>query len=153
MNAVRRHTALLEILDEAMEADHASFGNIQLLNDLTGGLEIAVSRGFDQPFLDYFRSVPAECPSACGRALMLGQRVQVRDVAVDPYFTPFLEVASDAGFRSVQSTPIPGPGGRTVGIISTHFKSPNVLSRPGSERLDRCAAKAGRLMRTPDEAA
>ena len=132
-----------------MEADHASFGNIQLLNDSTGGLEIVVSRGFDRSFLDHFHIVPADCPSACGRALMLGQRVQIRDVAADPYFTPFLDVASRAGFRSVQSTPIPGPGGRILGIISTHFRSPNVLSRSASEHLDRCAAKAGRLMRSP----
>lgn len=146
MDVLNRATALLNILDEAMEADHASFGNIQLLNFSTGGLEIIVSRGFDEKFLAHFRLVPAECPSACGRALLLGQRVQVRDVETDPYFTPFLEIASHSGFRSVQSTPIALADGRIIGIISTHFASPNVLSRAASDHLDRCAAKAGRLM-------
>jgi GAF domain-containing protein len=138
--------ALLEILDEAMKAGHASFGNVQLRNPWTGDLEVVASRGFDGEFLHFFRAVAPDCPSACGRALRLGQRVLVRDVAADPYFTPFLQIARRAGFRSVQSTPLHLSDGRVAGIISTHFKTPRVLSQAASDLLDRCAMKAARLI-------
>ena len=57
-------------------------GNVQLLDERTGSLEIAASRGFAAPFLKFFKSVTFHSNSACGAALTTRQRVIVENVAL-----------------------------------------------------------------------
>jgi hypothetical protein len=49
-------------------------GNVQLLTGNT--LKLAVQRGFDAPFLDFFATVD-DAGSVCGAALLAGQRIVV----------------------------------------------------------------------------
>ena len=70
---------LEEVLDVSIMLLNADFGNIQLYDAANGTLQIVAQRGFQQEFLDYFKSV-REATNACGMALERGERVIVEDV-------------------------------------------------------------------------
>jgi two-component sensor histidine kinase len=114
----------------------ADKGNVQLLDPSRGILFIAAHQGFEQPFLDCFKEVSAADDSACGRALRYGERVVIEDVEADAEYAPFRAIARDAGYRSVQSTPLIGRDGKPLGIISTHFREIRQLTPEEGELLD-----------------
>ncbi|MBS0389124.1 MAG: GAF domain-containing sensor histidine kinase, partial [Proteobacteria bacterium] len=98
----------------------------------TSALQIVAQRGFSPAFLAHFASVDANEPSACGRALRAGMRVVIEDVEQDPEYLPHRTIAALEGYRAVQSTPIRGPDGATMGMLSTHFRQPH---RPSDREL------------------
>jgi GAF domain-containing protein len=133
--------SVLEVaLDAAIALHRADFGNIQLYRG--GVLTIVAQRGFDQPFLDRFKTVSIADDSACGRALREGRSVVIADVESDPEFADFRHVASAAGFRAVQSTPLVTSRGQFVGMLSTHFAEPYVPSKAEMTLVGFCATVA-----------
>lgn len=125
-----------DLLRLAMAELGAPKGNIQLLDRPGQTLFIAVQSGFDQPFLDFFRSVSASDTCACGIALREQKRIIVEDVDGDNGWKGMLGVARDAGFRAVQSTPLLGRDGRVAGMLSTHFDG---VHRPSEDEFKRMA--------------
>jgi PAS domain S-box-containing protein len=123
---------LQETLRVAIELLGADKGHIQLFEAARKVLVIAAHQGFEQPFLDFFKEVSAESETACGRALRSGQRSFREDVEADEGCAPFRAVASAAGYRAVQSTPLIGRDGRLLGMLSTHFRN---VHRPSSHEL------------------
>lgn len=122
---------LEEVLSAAMELQNADFGNVQLYNPQTKALEIVGQRGFQQDFLEYFRSV-SEAGAACGRAMQRRERVIIEDVETDAAFESHRQIAAAAGFRAVQSTPLFSRNGEMLGMLSTHFRQPH---RPSEREL------------------
>ena len=125
---------LAQILDAAIAITGADKGNIQLVDPASDALHIATSRGFEQPFIDFFSAVRKGEAAACGTVLQTTERVIVEDVARSKIFTgqPALAVLLDAGVRAVQSTPLTGRTGVVLGMISTHFSRSH---RPGERAL------------------
>src|SRR5215471_17771898 len=115
---------LEEVLDATIALQEADFGNIQIYNPETQALEILVQRGFQQDFLEYFKSV-RDTGTACGRAMELRERVIIEDVETDSEFAPHRHIAASAGFRAVQSTPLSNRRGDFLGILSTYFRQPH----------------------------
>jgi GAF domain-containing protein len=113
---------LNEILQASIELLGADKGNVQLLDRTHGRLVIVAQRGFEQPFLEFFKEVSAEDDSACGRALRSGERIVIEDVRADEGFELFRPVALQAGFCAVQSTPLMARDGKPLGMLSTHFR-------------------------------
>ncbi|MHB8624127.1 MAG: ATP-binding protein [Sulfuricaulis sp.] len=120
------------ILGSAIEMMGADMGDVQILDADSQVLYIAAQRGFQDDFLKFFREVSAKNDSACAQALRLQKRIMIEDVDTDTAFMPMREAARTAGFRAVQSTPITGNDGTILGIISTHFRSPQ---RPSEHKL------------------
>jgi hypothetical protein len=50
-------TVLPEVLDGALSLTRADFGNVQILDPITGSLRIVSQSGFDSRFIDYFATV------------------------------------------------------------------------------------------------
>jgi len=115
---------LPKILDGALVLTGADFGNIQLLDPITGALRMVTQSGFDYRFLEHFAVVVSD-KSACGRAARQGAQAVIADVRTDPAFAPHRDVAAASGFRAVQSTPLADTEGRLVGMVSTHFRRPH----------------------------
>jgi GAF domain-containing protein len=111
-------------LHRGLRLCNAELGNIQLMDSDKEYLLIASQYGFAEEFLAFFRRVTANEGSACARALRNGEAVIIEDVMSDGEFAPCRGVASRAGFRAVQSTPLVSSNGSVVGILSTHFPSP-----------------------------
>ena len=99
-----RITDLEEGLIEIVEAVRSLLGtdksNIQLLDASRRVLTIAAQTGFDQPFLDFFREVSIDDPSACGQALAAGRPVVIADIEADAAYAPLRSIARAAGYRS-----------------------------------------------------
>jgi PAS domain S-box-containing protein len=127
---------LQEMLAGVIELLRSDKGNVQLLDPERRVLTIAVQRGFDQAFLDFFREVSADDDSACGRALRLGSPIVIEDVEADESFAPYRSAARAAHFRSVISAPMIGADGVLIGILSTHFASVHRPSDQDLRRLD-----------------
>ena len=119
-------------LRAAVAATGADMGTLQIVQP--EGLLLVAHSGFAAPFLDYFACVYDD-DSACGTARTKGERVIVADVAGDPIFAgkEAGAVMLTADARAVQSTPLLGPSGTLVGMLSTHYDH---RRHPGERELD-----------------
>jgi PAS domain S-box-containing protein len=136
-----------EILDAAIEISEASFGNIQILDAESGDLAVVSHRGFPTWWVDYWNRV-TRGRGACGTALERHGRVIVEDVARDPIFigTDALDVQLAAGVRAVQSTPLIGRAGTPIGMMSTHYTSPQRPPSRALPMLDLLASQAAEVI-------
>src|SRR5262245_17250571 len=154
LSADNLHTALDDVLENAIVTSGADFGNIQLYDPQAGALEIVAQRGFRQDFLDYFRRVRVDEGSACAQAMRSGQRIIIEDVELAPAYEPHRRIAAAAGYRAVQSTPLKSRNGSVLGMLSTHFRLPQRVSARNPRLLDLYARYAAdRIERIPVEQA
>ena len=135
---------LLEIVDAAIQITGADMGDIQLFNPDEQALEIAASRGFDQPFLEFFNAVHAGHDTACGWAIQSGTRVVIDDITTSTVFqgTQALEVLLAARVRAMQSTPLLSRSGELLGVLSTHYRVPRAPDERDLQLLDVLARQA-----------
>ena len=112
---------LYEILDATMLLLDSEQGNIQLYDPVREVLEIVAHRGLPEVFLTALRTVSRHDETASARALREGRRVIIEDVDKDPAYAPYRHIASQAGFRAVQATPMLGHDGRLLGILATEL--------------------------------
>lgn len=122
-----------QIVETAMAITGANRGHIQLVDVASGHLRIAVQRGFEPAFVDFWHNVLV-CPGHWGAAMEWRARVIVEDITKSPIFmdAPALQVMLQAGVRAVQSTPLVSRGGRLLGVLSTHYGTPH---RPDERAL------------------
>jgi len=132
------------ILDAAIELTGAVKGALQLLDRASGDLCLAVSRGFQEPFLEFFALIRGE-ECACGAAMQSGTRIIVEDLTQPNIFSgkPSLAVALEANVRAVQSTPLMSSTGKLLGILSTHFNLPHRPTERELGLMDLLARQAG----------
>jgi len=146
-------SAMDEILAAAIDISGAAMGNLQLLDEETNTLHIAVHRGFKADFLEQFKALGQDATTACAAAFREGRRVVVEDVEQDPMYESLRPIAAAAGFQAVQSTPLQNRQGRTIGVLSTHFKTPyrpNVRALGAMDLLARQAADVIERIKTED---
>jgi PAS domain S-box-containing protein len=117
---------LQRALDAIISLQEADLGMIQFHNPATHAWEIVAQHGFNQDFLDHFNFVH-EVSTVCGRLLRRKERAIIEDVLTDPEFA-HRGMASSAGFRALQSTPLFNRAGEIVGTISTQFRQPHRTS-------------------------
>jgi signal transduction protein with GAF and PtsI domain len=74
--------------------------------------------------------------------------VVVEDVARSPIFaqTRGLEVMLEAGVRAVKSTPLIGPTGRALGMLSVHYRQPRAHVESELTRFQAVAAAVAALI-------
>ena len=130
------NAALNETLFASMHLLTADFGNIQLYDTETSTLKIAAQSGFSKDFLEAFKEVGVDDNTACGRAIRLHRRVIINDVYTDEEYRPYLQIASAAGYKAVQSTPLYGHENELLGVLSTHFKNAHTPSDEELQTLD-----------------
>ena len=130
MQTAELDNMLDEILAATIRLQGADFGNIRMMDTATGTLPIAVHQGFAPEFARRFHVVHPGDGSACALALEAGRRVVIEDVRSDPRHSRYSEIAEEAGFRTVQATPLFGRDRKLIGMLSTHFRQ----VRPFRER-------------------
>lgn len=138
--------ALLHVVDEAMLADDAAKGNMQLVDPKAQTLSLVVQRGFDDAFMRAFACVSWDDGTACGRAFRSGARVVVPDITHDLAYRPYVDIARAAGYRAVQSTPMLDANGQVIGVLSTHFAQAQSLSKKAGRALDALSREAARCV-------
>jgi len=150
-------TALYEqILDAAITVMRSDMGSMQILVPARNALQLITWRGFDPASAAFWEWVRADSGSSCGAALDRAERIIVPDVEASDFMagTEDLEEYRRSGIRSVQSTPLVSRSGRVVGMISTHWRTPQQPPEHNLRLLDVLARQAADLIeRKQSEAA
>ena len=136
-------TALEEILDATIALLGAEKGTIQLLNPKNNTLAIVAQRGFQKDFLDYFRTVKIDDNSAYGRAVKRAEQVVIEDVQTEASYASHRRIASVAGYRALQSTPLMSRNRELLGVLSNHYSKPHHPLDRDLRILDLYARQAG----------
>jgi len=134
--------ALGEILDSLLAIHETDRGLLSLFEPETGALRVAASASFSEPTLARVARVEPGC-GACGIAFEQNRRIVVEDVEIDPVFAPYRDLAREAGFRAVHSTPIRNRAGACLGVLSVHFPTPRRPSELEMRLADMHARQAG----------
>lgn len=116
-----------QIVYAALEITGADMGNIQVLGEVSGELEMVAccSHGMDLPECCKRRGKEN---AVCGIASMRAERLVIDDLTQHPVIMGVsLDSLLAAGVRAVQSTPLFTRGGRLVGMLSTHCRHPRRL--------------------------
>jgi len=134
---------LVEILETAIEIGEADGGDIRLLNEQTGTLDLAVQHGFPQEWERYWQSKPAKS-SVCKIALHEKHPVLINDIGKSPLFKtiPSLRRAKKLGFNLVRSTPLVSRSGRCLGTFALFKKRPQAPDERSLRLLDLFARQA-----------
>jgi hypothetical protein len=132
---------LTDLLESAIAATGADFGDVQLFDSSAGVLRIAAQRGFENEFLNSFDTVRHDEGCSRDAAMHRQARVVVADVATDPVFSGgSREMLLRSNVRSVQSTPLITPSGEFVGMMSTHYARPQGPQPGMGQLVDELAA-------------
>lgn len=133
------------ILDDVVALHGAEFGTLQFPVD--DHLLLAAHRGFKPPFLKTFERVSKDDGCACGQALRNGATVVVADVEQNAQYAPFVQVAREAGYRAVQTTPMFLRDGTLMGVVSTHFSNIHEPTRIEMQILKEYSTAAAERLR------
>lgn len=134
---------LLESMVDAYEAHHPdALCSVQLLRD--GCLQHGAASRVPQAFIEAIRGA-AIGPEAgsCGTAAWRGERVIVADIANDPLWVDYAELALAHGLRACWSTPIFARDGVVLGTFAVYYKAARAPLESELEGLDTLAVLAG----------
>jgi GAF domain-containing protein len=99
-------TSVLLLSEDGKHLTHGAAPSLpQVYREAIDGLEIGPSAG------------------SCGTAAYTGRPVYVTDIANDPLWAPYRDLALPHGLRSCWSTPIKGAGGDVLGTFAIYHRS------------------------------
>ncbi len=122
-----------ELVLAAIHLTRSDAGTVQLLDERTGELVLLAAHGLKQKMIENFYRVQPGSNTSCGLALASGQRTFIDyDVpeSEDPDGSRRMHL--EAGLLSAQSTPLITRSGKTIGMISTHWR---IRRRPAEREL------------------
>jgi signal transduction histidine kinase len=135
-------SALTEILQAATDLHQADMGYIRLYDPDRKVLSIEVHQGFDEKYIERFKTVDGGDDSPCARALRTRRRVMVEDIHAEGQSAIDLGAAELGQYRSIQTTPLFSREGKPLGVLSIHFRFPRMESTQRSGMLDLFARQA-----------
>jgi PAS domain S-box-containing protein len=122
-----------EILTAVIELLGADKGTIVLLGE-GERMSIAAQRGFQEEFLEPFRTASADFNSAGSRALRFVERIVIEDIEADASCASLCAGARAADYRALIATPLVGGNGKPLGVVTTCFRT---VHRPADQDLRR----------------
>ena len=133
-------TRTLEALTRLIQAgDPETMGSVLLLED---GKRVRTAAAPDLP-AEYSRAIDGMAigpgQGSCGTAMFLKQRVIVTDIATDPLWVPFREVAALHGLGACWSEPILDSHGQVLGSLAMYQRRSRA---PSEEQLAAIASWA-----------
>jgi PAS domain S-box-containing protein len=76
---------------------------------------------------------------SCGTAAYRKETVLVSDIAEDPLWSDYRDVALSHGLRACSSTPILAPDGRVLGTFAVYYRQPRAPTASEQNMIDRVA--------------
>ncbi len=131
-----------------MRSDYASMQVLHPERGPGGALRLIAARGFDEAAKQRFEWVSADDATTCARALQTSARVITPDVARCDFMAGTASQAAllEAGIQASQTTPLVSRAGKTVGMISTHWRESHHPSERDLRLLDILARQAADLI-------
>jgi PAS domain S-box-containing protein len=123
-----------QVMDAAIALTNAAAGTVQILDEETAELVLLATNGFPDNMVNHFNRVSAASNTSCGLALVNRQRTFIDfDVPEEEDPDGSLRLHVKAGYFSAQSTPLISRSGKTIGMVSTHWREPH--HRPTEREL------------------
>src|SRR5271166_1327139 len=83
------------------------------------------------------------CAGSCGTAAYRGQQVIVEDIATDPLWANYCDVALPHSLRACWSTPIVSSQGKVIATFAMYYREPRHPSRRDQEIIEQITHLAG----------
>ena len=83
---------------------------------------------------------------SCGTVAYLGHAIFVTDIASDPLWESFRDLALSHGLRACWSTPIRDGGGRLIGTFAVYYRQPRAPTSEEREAIARIGARAASII-------
>lgn len=143
------------IIDAAIALMSADAASMQMLHRSRGELRLIAWKGFHPQSAVHWRWISHDSGISCGAAFKAVSRTIVSDIDEDNTISPsHLAEFRRSGIRAMQSTPLISRSGNLLGMISTHWREPKVLTDADFGPLDVLARQAADLIeRTQSEMA
>ncbi|MDP3214161.1 MAG: ATP-binding protein [Deltaproteobacteria bacterium] len=130
---------LAEVLDvlvrgaEARSTD-GMMGSVLLLDEGTRTLRHGAAPSLPEAYRRAIDGV-AVGPrvGSCGTAAYERREVRVTDIATDPLWTDFREIAAESGLAACSSSPVFASDGRVLGTVAMYYRAPRA---PGAQDLE-----------------
>ena len=139
-------TALLSTLNEILDAVilvlHGKCGTIKMYDPSRQVSQIIAHRGCDPDYVKAVGELSIDTGLAGPRAIRDRTRVIVSDVNHDPEYEPYRDIAKNAGYLTVQATPLVSRDGEVLGALVTHLAKPHDFSDHELQVLDLYARQA-----------
>ncbi|PMR77693.1 bifunctional diguanylate cyclase/phosphodiesterase [Billgrantia endophytica] len=120
-----------------------ALSSIMLCDRQQRTLDRAFSTSLPASYLDKVSGARIDpASSACGRAAYQRDFVICRDIATDPLWAGFREVAEAHGLRACWSCPVMASNGRVLGTFAIYYRQPGEPSRGDRRRLVEAAELA-----------
>ena len=139
VSELRRGDSLEHILDKHLlvveqMSDNEILTSILLLSPDGKHLSHGAAPSLPQPYREAIDgSEIGPCAGSCGTAAYLGRPVYVTDIATDPLWAAYKDLALPHGLRSCWSTPIRHAEGEVMGTFAIYHRS---VSGPARDELD-----------------
>lgn len=139
---VRTASSLTEllpaVLDAALELTGADFGDLQLVDPATTALRMVTCSGFDDDLVQRYAVVDDE-RYPCGLAARHRRQIGTLDLPADPALAA--EQVGDVA--AVLATPMLDFAGNLVGVVSTHYRRPELPDAVSARLVELLADLAG----------
>ena len=86
--------------------------------------------------------------SVCARAARMRKQIVVPDIEADPGYAPIRDIAREAGYRAVQSTPLIAAAGELIGVVSAYFRERHAPAPIEMRTLEEYCAHAADHLRS-----
>ncbi len=133
-----------QAIERAMKLHRAQFGVLQIYDRQQDGLVILAQKNFHPQFLRPFALIKLDDTASLGaRCFNEGKTFAIKDVEQDPLFKERRPTARQGGFGAVQSSPVRNKKGAVIGVLSTHFTTPQRFSEEDLIAMDQFASSIG----------
>ncbi len=131
---------LNDVLTSIAALQKTDLGMLLLLPEpLSKTLHVAAHTGFTAEQIKLFGDLPASFFSP-------DRRVLIEDIDKSGTYFPFIDAASDVGFRAIFSMPIINVRGDALGVVVTFFRKPNSPSDRQSRLVELYARQAANAL-------
>jgi len=131
---------LNDVLTSIATLQKTDLGMLLLLPDRSSNLlRVATHAGFTADQIKLFGELPASFFSP-------DRRVMIEDIEQPGTYFPFIDAATQVGFRAVFSTPIASAKGEPLGVVVTFFRKPYSPSDRQSKLVELYARQAANAL-------
>ncbi len=142
------YEAIVDAAIRIMRSDYASMQMLVPERGVGGELRLLAFRGFNPQAAKFWEWVRADSKSTCGVALATRHRVVAPDIETCEFIADSedRQIYLQTGIRACQTTPLISRSGNTVGMISTHWRTPHLACERDFRLFDILARQAADLI-------